>query len=84
MKSELEHLAKVFGVWMPYRSEARPDTALDSTTFTQPIADTLPQIYHYRPHVLDLTQALDNTIHRTVVFWSQEHAGGLKSLVDNI
>lgn len=69
---------------MPYRSEARPDAALNPTSFTQSIADTLPQIYHYHPHVPDLTQALDNTIQWTTVAWSQEHASSLEPLVDYV
>lgn len=69
---------------MPYRSEARPDAALYTTSFTQPIADTLSQMDHYRPHVLYLSQALDNTIHWTVIVWSQENASGLEPLVDYV
>lgn len=69
---------------MPYRAEARPDAALDPTSFTQPIADTLSQMYHYRPHIFDLTQALDDTIHWTVVVWSQEYTSGLEPLVDHV
>ena len=57
---------------MPYRSEARPNTTLNPTTFAQPVADTLSQMYHYRSHVFDLTQAFDNIVHRTVVLRSQE------------
>lgn len=69
---------------MPYRSETRPDAALNPTSSTQPIADTLSQMYHHRPHVLYLTQALDDTIHWTIVVWSQEHASGLEPLVDHV
>ena len=41
-------------------------------------------MYHYRSHVFDLTQALDNIVHRTMVLRSQEHAGGLEPLVYNV
>ena len=39
---------------------------------------------HYRPHIFYLTQTLDNTIHWTTIFWSQEHVGSLKPLIYNI
>lgn len=84
MKSELQRLAELCSIQMPYQSEARPDAALDPASFTQPIADTPSQMYHYRPYVFDLTQALDNTVHWATVFWSQEHANSLEPLVDYV
>lgn len=84
MKSELHQLARFCSIQMPYRSEARPDATLDPTSFAQSIANTLSQMYHYLPHVFDLTQALDNTVHWTVVVWSQEHASRLEPLVDYV
>lgn len=84
MKSELQQLAELCSVQMPYRSKAGPDAALDPASFAQPIADTLSQMYHYRSHVFDLTQAFDDAIHWTVVLWSQKHAGSFKPLVDYV
>ena len=69
---------------MTYRSEARPYAALNRTAFAQSIADTLSQVHQYRPHVFDMAQALDDSIHRTVIFRSQKHAGRLKPLINNI
>lgn len=41
-------------------------------------------MYHDRPHMFYLTQALDNIMHWTVVIWSQEHTGRLESLIDYV
>lgn len=38
-------------------------------------------MYHYSPHVFDLTQAFDNTVHWTIIIWSQENACGLEPLI---
>ena len=83
MKSKLYKSAWICSTQVPYRAETRPNAALDSTPFTQSIADTFSQMYHYRPHVSYLTQALDDTIHWTAVVWSQEYTSGLEPLIDH-
>lgn len=55
VESELQQLAKLRSIQMPYRSEARPKAALNPTSFTQSIAYTLSQMYQNRPHVFYLT-----------------------------
>ena len=41
-------------------------------------------MYHYSPHVFDLTQTFDNAIHWVIVAWFQEYGSGFEPLIDHV